>query len=80
MPFLKIEVYLRASVGQTFKQRAQLKQSAGNLFLSTRPSAASNGHAFIQAPHWVHFSLSIRTRNMLNRSAIQETSPKGQMN
>jgi len=69
-----------ASTGQTFKQRAQLKQSAGIFLPLTRPSAASRGHTFIQAPHWVHFSLSIRTRKILNRSAIQETRPKGQMN
>jgi hypothetical protein len=68
-----------ASTGQTFKQRTQLKQSAGNLFPATLPFAASKGHTFIQAPHWVHLSLSIRIRKMLNFSAIHEIKPKGQM-
>ena len=69
-----------ASTGQTFKQRAQLKQSDGNFFLLTRPSAASEGHALMQAPHWLHLFLSIRTPKTLTRSTIQEIRPKGQMN
>jgi len=69
-----------ASTGQTFRQRAQLKQSADNFLPSTLPFAASRGQAFMQAPHLVHFSLSIRTRKILNRSAIQEIRPKGQIN
>jgi|GEM_PF-4347330 len=68
-----------ASTGQTFKHRAQLKQSAGIFLPLTRSSAAFKGHAFMQAPHWVHFSLSILTRKMLNFSAIQEIKPKGQI-
>jgi len=66
-------------MGQTFKQRAQLKQSAGNILPRTRPSAAFKGHAVMHAPHWVHFSLSMQTWAMLNRSATQEMNPKGQM-
>ena len=75
---LKMHLYSMASTGQTFKHRAQLKQSAGNFFPTSRPFVASNGQAFTHAPHFVHSSLSITTRPRLNRSAIHETNPNGQ--
>lgn len=47
----RMDSYLRASVGHTFRQRPQLKQSAGSVLPSTSPFAASRGHALMQAPH-----------------------------
>ena len=71
--------YRMRSCGQTFRHRAQLVQSAMNSFPCTMPSAASEGHALMHAPHFVHLARSIRTRAKLTRSASHEKKPNGQI-
>ena len=73
------EPYRIASWGHTFRQRAQLKQSAPNSLSNTLPLAAWVGQAWMHSPQFVHFSWLIFTLVKLNRSAIHETKPKGQI-